>query len=57
MSFIESVASCFSNYITFSGRAPRSKYWWFVPFMLIANAVLSSVDSLVFNTNIPDKPA
>ena len=29
MTFTESVESCFSKYVTFSGRASRSEYWWF----------------------------
>ena len=29
MGFVESVQSCFHNYATFDGRAPRSEYWFF----------------------------
>ncbi len=35
MSFTESVTTCFRKYVTFSGRAPRSEFWWFVLFMII----------------------
>ena len=28
----ESVSKCFNNYATFTGRASRSEYWWFVLF-------------------------
>jgi uncharacterized membrane protein YhaH (DUF805 family) len=30
MSFTEAVRSCLRQYATFSGRARRSEYWWFV---------------------------
>jgi uncharacterized membrane protein YhaH (DUF805 family) len=29
MTFKEAIASCYSNYATFSGRASRSEYWFF----------------------------
>ena len=29
MNFIDSIKKCFTNYVTFSGRARRSEYWWF----------------------------
>ena len=29
MTFGEAIRSCYSNYATFSGRAPRSEYWFF----------------------------
>jgi len=31
----QSVSMCFSKYATFSGRASRSEYWWFVLFITI----------------------
>ncbi len=53
MSFKEAIQSVFSNYATFSGRARRSEYWYFVLFNLIISVVLgllanvSSVFSIV----------
>ena len=35
LSLPTAVATCFSKYTTFSGRAPRSEYWWFYLFGLI----------------------
>ena len=29
MTFGQSIKTCFSKYVTFSGRATRSEYWWF----------------------------
>ena len=41
MNMIEAVKAVFSNYATFSGRARRAEYWWFVLFNLIVSAVLA----------------
>lgn len=40
MSFTASIQSCFSNYVTFTGRAPRSEFWWFQVFMFLAGSAL-----------------
>lgn len=41
MGFIEAVKTCFMKYATFTGRARRSEYWWFVLFNGIVNTILS----------------
>ena len=41
MGFIEAVKTCFMKYATFTGRARRSEYWWFVLFNGIVNTLLS----------------
>lgn len=41
MTFTESVKSCFSNALNFSGRAPRSEYWFFVLFMFLVYFVIN----------------
>lgn len=45
MKFTESVKTVYSKYATFSGRATRSEYWWFVLFWyaIILCAVLLGV--------------
>lgn len=30
MTFQESISTCLTKYAEFTGRAPRSEYWWFV---------------------------
>ena len=35
MTFSEAVRICFSKYATFTGRASRSEYWWFVWFFFL----------------------
>ncbi len=43
MSFFEAVASCFSKYAQFSGRASRAEYWWFMLFLLLASVLLNQL--------------
>jgi uncharacterized membrane protein YhaH (DUF805 family) len=40
MGFAASISSCFSNYVTFDGRAPRSEFWFFYLFAVIATSAL-----------------
>ena len=35
MTFIEAVKTCFRKFITFSGRAPRSEFWYFSLFIIL----------------------
>jgi len=37
MGFGEAIRTCLAKYATHSGRAPRSEYWYFVPFAIIAS--------------------
>lgn len=50
MNMMTAVKTVYSKYATFSGRARRSEYWWFVLFYFIVNIVLSIVDSVLFGT-------
>ncbi|GKY86303.1 DUF805 domain-containing protein [Sinisalibacter aestuarii] len=52
MTFGQSVSTCFSKYVTFSGRAQRSEFWWWVLFVFVANLVLSVIDSVLFGTTV-----
>jgi uncharacterized membrane protein YhaH (DUF805 family) len=45
MSMIDAVRSALSKYATFSGRARRSEYWWFVLFNIIVSVLALAVDS------------
>ena len=49
MSFSAAVKSCFANYVTFSGRARRSEYWWFVLFNILLSIVAWVLDKAVGN--------
>jgi uncharacterized membrane protein YhaH (DUF805 family) len=44
VSFADAVRSALTNYVTFSGRARRSEYWWFVLFAGIAMVVALVID-------------
>lgn len=49
MTFKESVRTCLTErYVGFSGRAPRSEFWWFALFVLAGQFVLGALDGLVF---------
>lgn len=50
MDFKTAVKSCFSNYVTFSGRASRPEYWWFLLFVFGGQVVLAIVESIIFGT-------
>jgi uncharacterized membrane protein YhaH (DUF805 family) len=51
--FAEAVATCFRRYATFSGRARRPEYWWFLLFVSLGNLVFGLVDAAL----LPDAPA
>lgn len=64
MTFGQSITTCMGKYVTFSGRASRSEFWWFYLFTVLiswgatlveaamfgggAIGILSSIASLVF---------
>src|SRR4051812_19797878 len=48
MSFTEAIASAFRNYATFTGRAPRSEYWFFWLFTFLLQAATSILDLVLF---------
>jgi len=47
MTFTESIRTVLSKYATFSGRAERSEFWWWVLFNFILQVVLSAIDNYV----------
>ncbi len=49
----EAVRKCFNNYSTFTGRASRSEYWWFVLFyylIAVGAGILAAIVDASFNT-------
>ncbi len=56
MNFQQAIASCFTNYATFAGRAARSEYWYWLLFTVIVSIVLGVVDVLIFGAPSPDSP-
>ena len=43
-SIVQAVQSVLGQYATFSGRATRSEYWWWVVAVLLAFAVMNIID-------------
>ena len=52
MGFGEAVKTCFSKYVDFSGRAPRSEFWWFVLFAIIVSVVTLLIDMSMLDADI-----
>ena len=47
MTFSDSVKSCLSNYMNWSGRASRSEFWWFNLFCWTVFATTAIIDFLM----------
>ncbi len=43
MTFGESIKTCFTKYVDFTGRASRSEFWWWALFCLLVSVGLSMV--------------
>ncbi|MEL7104403.1 MAG: DUF805 domain-containing protein [Pseudomonadota bacterium] len=56
MGFTEAVRTCFRKYFTFSGRAPRSEFWYFVLFLFLGQLVAVVVNSMLFGPEIRVNP-
>lgn len=48
MGFTQSIRTCLSKYVTFSGRASRPEYWWFALFMVLVSLVTGLIDFALF---------
>ena len=48
MGFVAAIKSCFRKYVTFSGRASRSEFWWFVLFIYISAVMAVLLDEILF---------
>ena len=47
MSFIEAIRTVLLKYATFSGRATRPEYWWWMLFVVLVNVVTGILDGVV----------
>ena len=47
MTFMDAIKTCFSKYVTFSGRASRPEYWYWCLFILIAGICTYIIDGLI----------
>lgn len=57
MNFFQAIASGFSNYVTFSGRAARSEYWYWVLFIFLCSMAANLLDVAVFHISLADPHA
>ncbi len=48
MNIQESVKTCFTKYVDFSGRASRSEYWWFVLAQIIVLVIAGFIHEYVY---------
>lgn len=48
MSFGAAIISGFQKYATFSGRASRSEFWYYILFVALVGVVLTTIDLVVF---------
>jgi uncharacterized membrane protein YhaH (DUF805 family) len=48
MGFGEAIRSGFNNYVGFSGRAPRSEYWYWTLFVILVSIVTGILDVAIF---------
>jgi uncharacterized membrane protein YhaH (DUF805 family) len=57
MGFGTAVKTCFSKYVTFSGRARRPEYWWFFLFIVLGSVVANIADGVIFGFATAAGPA
>ncbi len=51
MTFEESIRTVLSKYATFTGRARRSEFWWWVLGVLVLFAVAGLIDRMIFGAD------
>lgn len=49
MDFLQAIKSCLGQYATFSGRAPRSEFWWFFLFQVLAMLVAGVIGEVAYS--------
>jgi uncharacterized membrane protein YhaH (DUF805 family) len=53
MGFGEAITSVLKNYVTFTGRAPRSEYWFWALFVFLISIVAVIIDMVAFPWSSP----
>lgn len=48
MTFTQAIRTCFSKYVTFSGRASRPEYWYFFLFVFVGGMIATVLDMRLF---------
>ncbi|MDD9797903.1 MAG: DUF805 domain-containing protein [Alphaproteobacteria bacterium] len=55
MTFEQSIKTCLRKYAVFSGRAPRSEYWWWILFVILADLFIVIFDNAIFDIRPEDE--
>lgn len=55
MTFGAAVSSCLSKYATFTGRAPRSEFWWFWVFTLLVEIAALFVGGMLLTGSVVEQ--
>ena len=53
MNFGQAISTCFSKYVTFTGRASRPEFWWFFLFQVIVLIVTGMKEIFSPATGVP----
>jgi uncharacterized membrane protein YhaH (DUF805 family) len=48
----QSIATCLRKYVTFSGRASRSEFWWFMGALWAGSVVVAALDAALFGGGV-----
>lgn len=48
--FVDAISICLKKYATFTGRASRSEYWYFILFTVLVGLVSAALDSILYRT-------
>jgi uncharacterized membrane protein YhaH (DUF805 family) len=56
MSFTEAIRTVLSKYTTFSGRASRPEFWWWVLFVVLLNVATGIVDATLIAPTLGFEP-
>lgn len=56
MNFATAIRTCFCKYVTFSGRATRSEFWYWGLFVWILNILCAVADYAIFGLPSLDNP-
>jgi uncharacterized membrane protein YhaH (DUF805 family) len=51
MGFGQAIATCFSKYVSFRGRAARPEYWWWVLFVIVVPVIILAVGAAVMSAS------
>ncbi|HEX4860965.1 MAG TPA: DUF805 domain-containing protein [Rhizomicrobium sp.] len=52
MGFGDAIRICFEKYVTFSGRARRAEFWWFILFDFLVRMGANIVDAIIGQTKL-----